>query len=278
MSLMEHLAELRWRLFKAALGIAVGAVLGYVFFPQIFEFLKAPYCALPPETRPNLTGGCNLLAFGPLDQFAVRLKVAMISGVVLSSPIWFYQLWAFITPGLHKHEKRFAWTFVVSATLLFILGAAMAYYTLGKGLEFLLSIAPGTITALQVTKYLSYVTAMLLVFGVSFEFPLIVVMLNRIGAVTHAKLTSLRRPIIFGVFVFAAIATPSQDPITMCGMAIPMSLLFEASLVITRFHDRRKAKRERVEAAGLGLTEADLDNPSDISEYLARDPGGTGSR
>lgn len=244
MTLVEHLVELRTRLTRALLALVVGVVIGFFLFPAVFEFMKEPYCSLPASRRLDTGNGCDLFAFGVLDQFSVRLRVSLIIGVALSSPVWLYQLWGFITPGLHKHERRYALTFVAASMVLFALGAVLAYLTLSKGLEILLNFAGGgVITALAVDKYLSYVTAMLLVFGVSFEFPLLVVLLNRVGVVPHARLASWRRPMIFGVFVFAALATPSQDPFTMTAMALPMALLYEVALVITRLHDRKKARQ-----------------------------------
>ncbi len=262
MSLVDHLYELRTRLFRAALAVLVAAIAAYVFFEPIFDFLTGPYCSLPANRR---GGGdeCRLYTFSVLGEFNVRIRVALMVGVVASAPVWLYQLWRFVTPGLHRNERRWTLTFVSVATVLFGAGAALAYVTLSKGLSVLLVIAGDRVdNLLDVNGYLRYVVAMLLVFGVSFEFPLLVVMLNFVGVVPHKKLASWRRQMIFGLFVFAAIATPSQDPITLLFMAIPMCFLYEGALIITRIHDRRKARRESRE----GFTDLDDDETSPLDE------------
>jgi len=244
MTLVDHVYELRNRLFKSLIALAIGTVIGYIWYEHgLFDFLRKPYCDLPVSIRQSES--CDLPFFGVLDGFFLRLRIAMIAGVVISSPVWLYQLWAFITPGLHRNEKRWAISFVSIATLLFLAGAAVAYVTLQKGLQLLLGIAgDGVIPVIEVTRYLRYVVAMLLVFGVSFEFPLIITMLNLAGLVSAEKLRSIRRAVIFGVFAFAALATPSQDPFTMIAMALPMCLLYEMAVVVARIHDKRVARRE----------------------------------
>lgn len=243
MTLVAHLYELRSRLAKALIGFAVGTVLGFVFFHPVFHVLRAPYCDLPISKRQG-GAGCNLVFFGPLDAFALRLKVSMITGALLSSPIWLFQLWAFVTPGLHRHERRWASAFVVSATALFCLGAACAYYTLSKGLSVLLGFAgDGIQPFLEVTRYLNYVVAMILIFGISFLFPLVVVMLNLVGVLPVSRLRKWRRGAIFALFVFAAGVTPSTDPLTMLALAIPLCLLYEAAVVVARGNERRRARR-----------------------------------
>ncbi|MGB9376703.1 MAG: twin-arginine translocase subunit TatC [Mycobacteriales bacterium] len=269
MSLVEHLFELRTRLFRAALAILVTSVVAYVFFDPIFNFLTGPYCALPADKR---GGGsqCQLYTFSVLGEFNVRIRVAILVGIVASAPVWLYQLWRFVTPGLHRHERRWTLSFVSIATVLFGVGTVLAYYTLTTGLSILLRIAGNRVdNLLDVNGYLGYVVATLLIFGFSFEFPLLVVMLNMVGVVSHKKLASWRRQMIFFLFVFAAIATPSQDPISLMFMAIPMVLLYEAALVFTRIHDRNKGKREL--EAGVGeigddeISQID-ERPSDLSD------------
>lgn len=269
MSLVEHLYELRTRLFRAALAVLLAAVGAYVFFEPIFDFLIGPYCHLPAERR---GGGdeCRLYTFSVLGEFDVRIRVALIVGVVASAPVWLYQLWRFVTPGLHRNERRWTLTFVSIASVLFGAGAAMAYFTMSKGLAVLLAIAGDRVdNLLDVNGYLRYVVAMLLVFGVAFEFPLLIVMLNLVGVAPHKKLAGWRRQMIFGLFVFAAIATPSQDPISMIFMAVPMCFLYEGALVVTRIHDRKKARREAEN--GYGDLDDDEtsplgDRPSDLSD------------
>jgi sec-independent protein translocase protein TatC len=199
-----------------------------------------------------------------LEPFTVTLKLALYTGVLAASPVWLYQLWRFVTPGLYAHEKRYATLFVVASVLLFALGAAFAYLTLEKGLHFLLGFASGGIASLlQVNAYLSFVTAMVLVFAISFELPLLVTMLNVVGVISAARLRGWARGIIFGIFVFAAVATPSQDPFTMSALAIPMCLLYGVSVIIATIHDKRVAARAPLyDLADDELSSIDDDQPA----------------
>jgi sec-independent protein translocase protein TatC len=243
MTLTEHLIELRSRLLRAFLAVGAGMVVAFLFYDQVFNVLRHPYCQLEAAHR---LGGreCTLIFTGVLDALAVRLRVAMIAGIILSSPLWVYQLWAFVTPGLHRHERRWALTFAACSGALFAAGTIFAYFTLGRALQFLLSFSGDLTPLIAVDKYLSFVTKMLLIFGASFEFPLLVVMLNLAGVVSARRLAAAWRVIVFGIFVFAALITPSQDPITLCGMALPLSLLYGVALLVAFAHDRRVARRE----------------------------------
>lgn len=257
MTLAEHLGELRIRLIKAAFALAVGVVLAFSFYERVFDVVTHPYCELPAAHR--LTGGkeCLLTFTGITGAFSVQLRVAMIVGVIISAPVWLYQLWAFVTPGLHRRERRWALTFAGISTVLFAAGSVFGYYSLSKALEFLLSFGTGLTPVIAIDRYLSFVTNLLLVFGASFEFPLLLILLNLAGVVSAARLRSAWRSIIFGVFVFAALATPSQDPLTMSLMALPMTVLYGVALVVTIIHDRRLARRDPY--AGL-----DDDQPSGL--------------
>lgn len=273
MSLRDHLSELRSRLIKALLFVAVGAVIGWILYPQILDLLKEPYCALPPDRRFNPSNGseCQLAFFGPLDGFVLRLKVGVICGIILSSPFWLYQLWAFVTPGLRRNERRWTTLFVFSATLLFLAGAVLSYFTIGKALTLLVNLAgSGTVAVIAVPNYIGFVTSMLLVFGAAFELPLLVSMLNLVGVLPAARLIKWQRIAIFLIFVFAAVATPSQDPISMCMLAIPMSMLFELSVLLAWLHDRRKARREA--EAGFGDLADDQISPLDVSVQPVDEP------
>ncbi|RFS84381.1 twin-arginine translocase subunit TatC [Actinomadura spongiicola] len=241
MPLMEHLRELRSRLIKAILGLVLGAIVGWIVFTPVWEFMTQPYTRLPTEHC--LNNKCDLVVHGIFEGFFVHLKVALMVGAVLSSPVWLYQIWAFVAPGLYNKERRWTYTFMAAAVPLFLLGAALAYLTMDKGLEILIGLAPGDTTVLiGVKDYLSYAQAMLFIFGLTFELPLFVVMLNVVGILTHARIRKSRRLLIFGVFVFAAVATPSQDPFTMLALALPTIVLFEIAEVIAYFHDRRRAR------------------------------------
>ncbi|MGP4028040.1 twin-arginine translocase subunit TatC [Actinomadura sp. 3N407] len=241
MPLLEHLRELRNRLIKAILGLVLGAIVGWILFEPIWDFLKQPYTRIPAEHC--LEGKCDLVVHGIFDGFFVRLKVSLMVGAVLSSPVWLYQIWAFVAPGLYNKERRWTYTFLAAAVPLFCLGAALAYLTMDKGLQIFIGLAPGDTTVLVgVQDYLGYAQAMLFIFGLTFELPLFVVMLNLVGVLTHARIRKSRRLLIFGVFVFAAIATPSQDPFTMLALALPTIVLFEVAELIAFLHDRRKAR------------------------------------
>jgi sec-independent protein translocase protein TatC len=168
----------------------------------------------------------------------------MYVGLVISSPVWLWQVWRFITPGLHANERRYAVGFVAASVGLFGLGVVVAYLTLGRGLHFLLGFATGGLTSLlSFDNYLSYVVAIVVVFAVSFEFPLVVIMLNMVNVLSYQRLKRWTRGVIFGIFAFAALATPTQDPFTMLALAVPIAGLYGVSLGVAFLHDRRVARR-----------------------------------
>lgn len=270
MSLIEHLKELRRRILVALAAIAVGTVLGYMWYgngvlgtPSLGDLLKEPYCNLPAEMRfgGELTNECRLLATSPFEMFVLRLKIGFLAGLVLSAPVWLMQLWGFITPGLKKNEKKWTRIFVTAATTLFVLGAVLAYFVLSFGLDFLLTIGDETqIAALNGTSYFNFLLTLLLVFGVSFEVPLITVMLNLMGILSYEALKDKRRYIILILFILAAFATPGGDPISMLVLALSMCLMMEIAIQIARINDKRRAKKAGVD--GLGGAPEDLDDES----------------
>jgi sec-independent protein translocase protein TatC len=240
MTLVEHLYELRNRLFKASLGVVAGMVFGLFFASDILTFLVRPYedalVGLGMEKK-------ALLQLGPADYLILQLKVGLYTGLVLGAPVWLYQLWAFITPGLHRHERRWAYGFVALATPLFVGGAALAYIVIAKGLEFLLAgTGAAAEAALEVTRYVDFVTGMMLLFGIGLEFPLIVMMLNLVGLVSARRLLSWWRVAVFLMFAFAAFVTPTPDPFGMIALALPMCLLYFAAVGVAFLNDRRKAR------------------------------------
>jgi len=245
MPLLEHLLELKRRLGRSALAILAGTVIMWFFFNPVWDFLKQPYCDLPQEHRFTDHGSCTLVVNGIFEGFNIRLKVSFILGLIVSSPVWLYQLWAFIAPGLRATEKRWTYTFVGAAVPLFFGGAALSYLTLNKGLGFLLGVNPNDVLAfITVSSYLGFALAMLLVFGLSFEFPLVVVLLNFAGVLPYARLKAWWRGMTVGIFILAAVITPSGDPWTMSFLAGPMCVMYWVAVGIARIHDRRKAARE----------------------------------
>lgn len=241
MALSDHLRELRARLLKSVLAVIVVGALSLVFFNEIYDFVYNPI----NQAKDNLPEGSNLLTSnGPGAGLLLYFKLCGLAAVVLTSPFWLYQVWAFIMPGLHARERKWTRIFAAIAGPLFFAGVALGYLTLPKGLEILIGFNPDGLTNLvDFDGYLSFFSRTLLVFGIAFEIPLFVVLLNLAGVLKGKTLGAYRPWMVVGVFIFAAIATPSADPFTMCLMAIPMVLLFLVSEVIARYSDRRRAKR-----------------------------------
>jgi sec-independent protein translocase protein TatC len=252
MALSDHLRELRARILKAAAAILIAFVIALFFFDPLFHFVNEPYQqareALGKERTVATTNGAA-------GGFLLYLKLCGLAGLIGSSPIWLYQIWAFILPGLHRNEKKWTAIFAIVAGPLFFVGIVLGYLTLPKGLEVLIGFTPGDLTNLvEFNDYLTFFIRTLLGFGIAFEIPVFVVLLNMAGILKGRQLGAHRPWMIVGTFIFAAVITPSGDPFTMSFMAIPMVILFLISEVIARFNDKRRDKR-RINA-GLSPDEA----------------------
>lgn len=249
MPLVEHLRELRSRLVKSGLAIVAGMVVGWIYYAQLFTWLSRPFenvvAAARAEGR-NVT----LALTGVADPFVLQVQVAALAGLLLASPVWLYQLWRFVTPGLHRHERRWAIGFVVVAVPLFGAGILLAYTVLPYGLEILFGFTPDNVeNIVSVDRYLSFFIRIVLVFGVGFLLPLMLVLLNFAGVLTGRRLLSWWRWLIFGVFVFAAVATPTGDPINLALLAGPMLILLVIAVGVSMLNDRRRARKAGVDGS-----------------------------
>ena len=238
MPLFDHLRELRNRVVKISLAILVGAAASWAFYTRIWNFLQRPYCQAVGYCKKN-TLGHTLYVPNVTDGFYLHIKVSVIAGIILTSPIWLYQIWAFVAPGLYSREKRWTYLFLGSAVPLFGLGCYFAYLAMSRGLNFFLSMASGLTPFFTADSYLGYWIAMIIGFGLCFEVPLFLVMLNLTRVVTHKRFSKWRRMILFLVFVFAGIASPSPDPITMLLLGGTVAALVEVAEVLMYFNDKR---------------------------------------
>ncbi|MEU4567874.1 twin-arginine translocase subunit TatC [Micromonospora sp. NPDC023956] len=254
MTLVEHFRELRNRLFRASLAILIGFGFGLWLAGPVLNILRKPYCDLPKFQETGAS--CDFVQLGPADLFLLNLKIGLWVGLIIAAPVWLYQLWAFIAPGLHRHERRYAYVFTGLAAPLFAAGALLAYFVTAKGLEFLLNVAGSEIqTTLDITRYVSFVTNLILLFGVAFEFPLIVLMLNFVGLASARRLLGWWRIAVFLFFAFAAVVTPTPDPFGMTALALCLCLLYFAAVGVAFLNDRRKGRDKEV-YAGIDDDEA----------------------
>ena len=269
MPLFDHLRELRNRLIKSAIAVVIGMVIGWIYYDRIFNWLSAPITSIIAKAQAQ--GHVVTLAMtGVTDPLILQMQIAAIAGLILSSPIWLYQLWRFITPGLHKHERRWAVGFVCAALPLFFLGVTLAYIVLPMGLNVLFGFTPAHVAnIIAVDKYLSFFVHMLVIFGVGFLVPLILVILNFAGLLSGAKLLSWWRWIVFLTFLFAAAATPSGDPINMTLLALPILLLLSVAVIICLINDRRRRRRNPMDIDYSKLADDEISPlPEPMSEDL----------
>lgn len=264
MPLAAHLRELRVRLTRGVLAIVVASVAAAFFYGQLFDLVTNPFYAIAEDYEAR---GYNLtLNFqGVGDPFSYALKICAMAGIFAASPIWMYNLWAFVAPGLHQREKRYGIAFVAVSVPLFLSGAVLAYYFLPKGFDLLIGFNPAperVANIIGLDNYLSFVLRMFLVFGIAFVLPVFLVALNLAGIVSGRSLLRAWRPVILGSFVFAAVATPSGDPYTMTALAVPMLLLYYLAAAISLLTDRR---RRRAGIDGLDYASLNDDQASPLT-------------
>jgi sec-independent protein translocase protein TatC len=233
MTLVEHLTELRSRLMRSILAVTVSTIVAFVFANRILGWLVEPYC------QAKKGGECGLVVIDPLEGFTTRIKISLFVGCTLAAPVVLWQVWRFVTPGLHRNEKRYAIPFIGFSILLFLAGAGVAVATFPKALDFLIGIGgPDLVPLFSPSKYLRLYLLVVVAFGVSFEFPILLVFLQLARIIRPRQLSRWRRGAIVGIFVFAAVITPSQDPITLFALALPMCVFYELSIVIGKLLKR----------------------------------------
>ncbi len=241
MPLTEHLRELRTRLVRSIIAISLGMVIGWLQYQQLFAILRRPFDDVLASTHQQ---NIQLALNGVVDPFTMQIQVAAVAGVVIASPIWLWQLWRFITPGLHKHERRWALAFVGTAVPLMAFGAWLSYTVMPIGLQVLFGFTPeGVNNIISVDKYLSFFFRMLLVFASGFLAPLLLVIMNFAGMVRGRTLLGAWRGIVLGTMVFGAVATPTGDPVNLMLLAGPILLLIFGAIGIALLNDRRRRKR-----------------------------------
>lgn len=232
MSVMDHLRELRTRLIRCVLAVAVGMMGLLAFYDPVKDFLTEPYVRIC-AAKPSLGCDGSLYALGPLDGFAARLRICTWGGLVLALPVILWEIWRFVVPALEKREKRYAVPFVLSSLALFAAGCWIAYWTMDKALDFLISWSGNDVTqAFQVSKYVQLIVMMMLAFGIGFLSPVLIVFLQLVGVVSPRTLLRQWRFAIMGIFVVSAVITPSGDPISMLALALPLSVLYLASILV----------------------------------------------
>jgi sec-independent protein translocase protein TatC len=253
MALADHFRELRARLLRAITVLIVAIIVALVFYDQIFEFVTLPYRDALSQLNDDVDS--RLISSDIGGPLMIQLKLCTFVAIGATSPYWLWQIWAFILPGLNPRERKWSWLFIAVAGPLFIAGMALGFYIMPKGLAVLIGFTQTDVQNLvDVGRLIGFMTQMLLVFGLAFEIPLFVVMLNLVGVLPGRVLARYRPWIVLGTFVFAAVATPSTDPFSMCFLAAPMLVLFGISEVITRAIDRARVRR--AEAQGILPDEA----------------------
>ena len=236
MGVLEHLTELRIRIIRSLIAVLIGAIAGWVLYPEIISFILDPYC----ET---LGTDCTLRVDEPLEGINTRFMVSTYVGLALAVPVWLWQFWKFVSPGLHKGERRQGLILVGSGIVLFVAGITLAFLTLPRALDFLVSVG-GTdlITEFRAKAYISFVIKMMLAFGVGFQLPVVLIILQRLGILSYVTLRRQWRYAVVIIVVVVAVLTPSGDPISLLALSVPMYLLYELSILYGWLRARRLRK------------------------------------
>lgn len=245
MTLIEHLTELRRRLIISFAAIAVGAVIGWIFYLDITDVLIDPYCDAVQDEQSivPVDEQCQLYARGPLELFNIKLTVAGYSGLILAMPIILWQAWRFVAPGLYSHEKKYAYPFIGSAVALFALGAGLAYWSVPRALSWLIDQGGDNFQELFApSEYFGFIIKMMIAFGIGFEFPIALIFLQLLGLVENETLRKGRQYAVVGIVALVAVLTPSGDPFTLAVLSVPMYLFYEIAILFGRLRIRRAKK------------------------------------
>ena len=252
MSLADHLRELRYRLVVSLLAVTLGAGVAAIFYETFYQVMMMPYLQAIEMLKQSHPGiDTTTVITGVTEPLMLAIKVCAVAGLVLASPIWVYQLWAFVVPALLAKEKKWALAFIGAAVPLFLLGVAVGYYIMPQGIAVMLAFTPDSVPVLNlldVGPFLELMLRLMVIFGLGFLLPVVVVGLNLVGVLKAHQLAKARTFVVFGIFVFGAAATPSSDPFSMLALAAPMTVLYLIAELIARIHDRRKAAGEAQEA------------------------------
>lgn len=273
MPLADHLRELRNRLFKSVLAILVVTIVAAFFYRHILEIFQHPIlkAAGCPDGAEQLAKGkacAQLTVSGLMGGFSVALKVALMTGLIVSSPVWLYQLWAFLAPGLHRNEKRYTMAFVASGVPLFVGGAVLAYLILPQSAKVMIGFVPDhTVNLVPLDQFIDLVLRLVVIFGLAFELPLILVLLNFTGVITGRRMLGWWRGMVIAITVFAAVATPTGDPLTMTLLAAPIVLLYFLAVGISLVNDSRRARR-RAADPDFGLDPDEASNLTHVPEQV----------
>lgn len=249
MTLIEHLTELRSRIIKCVIAIVAGGGVVLIFYRNIFDIIKEPYCkALDEIDQESFIENCALVQTQPLEGFSLVFTVVGYGGFMLAMPVVLWQVWQFVVPGLYPHEKKHALQFVFFGVLLFFFGSGLAFWSIPRALGFLLDIGD-FVPLLSPAPYISFLVKMLVAFGLGFQFPLILILAQMLGIVTVQQLRSGRRYAIVGIVVLVAVLTPSGDPITLGVLSVPMYVFFEVAIIWGWLRNRRVKKSKTTASA-----------------------------